>query len=120
MFIDVLQKLCDERGISVYKATMEVGLNRSAVAKWKKGATPNGETLKKLAQFFGVDYNYLLEGKSERSDAEIASEDPELSEILEKMKNRPEMRMLFKLSADASADDVKQAIKIIEALRKEE
>ena len=60
MFIDKLQKLCNERGISVYKATTEIGLNRSAVAKWKTGATPNGETLRKFAQFFDVDIDYLL------------------------------------------------------------
>lgn len=115
MFIDVLQKLCNERGISVYKATTEIGLNRSAVAKWKKGAIPNGETLQKMAQYFGVDINYLLGEKSETAGA-----DPELDQLLEQLKNRKEMRMLFRLAANATTEDVLQAVKIIEALRKEE
>lgn len=46
------------------------------------------------------------------------SEDDELNEILEACRERSELRMLFKLSAGATAEDVKQAIKIIEALRK--
>ena len=117
MFIDILQKLCNERGISVYKATTEIGLNRSAVAKWKNGAIPNGETLQKFAQFFGVDIDYLL---GETSDRETVSDDPELDELLDRLKTRPEMRMLFKLADGATPDDVKQAVRIIEALRKEE
>lgn len=120
MFIDVLQKLCNERGISVYKATTEIGLNRSAVAKWKKGAIPNGETLQKMAQFFGVDIDYLLGEKGASGSSDTASADPELEELLEQLKTRPECRMLFKLAADATAEDVRQAVRIIEALRKEE
>ena len=117
MFIDVLQKLCDERGISVYKATTEIGLNRSAVAKWKKGAIPNGETLQKMAQFFGVDIDCLLGEKIIANDGETASADRELDELLEQLKSRPEMRLLFNLASNATPDDVIRAVKIIEALK---
>lgn len=120
MFIDILQKLCNERGISVYKATTEIGLNRSAVAKWKKGAIPNGETLQKMAQYFGVNINYLLGEKNVSGGDETESADRELDELLEQLKNRPECRMLFKLAADATADDVRQAVRIIEAIRRKD
>ena len=61
-------------------------------------------------------------GKNPRPASESGFEidDPELVEILEQMKNRSEMRMLFKLATNASAEDVRRAINIIEALRKEE
>ena len=47
-----------------------------------------------------------------------AAENVELEEYLEELKNRPEMRMLFKLAKGATKEDVEQAVKIIEALQK--
>ena len=39
--------------------------------------------------------------------------------FLEDLQTREDMQMLFRLAHDASPDDVKAAVKIIEALRKE-
>ena len=64
MFFDNFEKLCVQRGVSVYKACTEIGLNRSAVAKWKKGAVPNGTTLNKLSEYFGVSVEHLLSSES--------------------------------------------------------
>lgn len=60
MFIDRLKKLCNDRGISPYKACTDVGLNRAAVAKWKNGSKPNGATAIRLAEYFNVSVDYLL------------------------------------------------------------
>ena len=60
MFFDKLKRLCDERGISTYKACTDIGLNRAAVAKWKNGSVPSGTTAAKLADYFGVTTDYLL------------------------------------------------------------
>ena len=70
MFFNRLKALCDEKGISVYRACTEIGLNRSAVAKWKNGGKPNGSTAAKLAEFFGVTTDYLLEQTDEKTPAE--------------------------------------------------
>lgn len=70
MFFNRYQQLCNERGISVYRACEEIGLNRSAVAKWKAGGKPNGTTAAKLAAFFGVTTDYLLGSRAEKTPAE--------------------------------------------------
>lgn len=70
MFFDRLKALCDERGVSAYKACTDVGLNRAAVAKWKNGSIPNGQTLAKLADYFGVTVDYLLGESNEKAPAE--------------------------------------------------
>ncbi len=72
MFFDIFKQLCDEKGISIYKAATEIGLNRAAANKWKTGSIPNGQTLTKLADFFGVTNDYLL-GKEETKNAPTAS-----------------------------------------------
>lgn len=70
MFFNRLKQLCDEKGISVYRACTDIGLNRSAVAKWKSGGTPNGTTAAKLAEYFGVTTDYLLEQTNEKTPGE--------------------------------------------------
>lgn len=74
MFFERFQALCDEKKISVYKACTDIGLNRSAVAKWKSGGKPNGTTAGKLADYFGVTTDYLL-GKSDQWDEKKVSDE---------------------------------------------
>ena len=80
MFFNRFRELCDQRNISVYRACTDIGLNRSAVAKWKNGGKPNGSTAARLADYFGVTTDYLLGQSDDRlaasmprtiSDAEI-------------------------------------------------
>ena len=66
MFFNRFRALCDQKNVSVYRACTDIGLNRSAVAKWKTGGKPNGSTAAKLAEYFGVTTDYLL-GQSEES-----------------------------------------------------
>lgn len=72
MFFNRFQSLCAERGISVYKACTEIGLNRSAVAKWKAGGSPNGTTAAKLAEYFGVTTDYLLCAEADKAPADTS------------------------------------------------
>ena len=117
MFYDRFLELCTRKGVKPGRSCLEMGVSRSLASKWKTEHTekPSVDVLEKMSSYFGIPIDRIL------ADEETPETgDPELTEILEKMKNRPEMRMLFKLSADATPDDVRQAIKIIEALRKEE
>ena len=70
MFFNRFKQLCDERKISAYRACTDIGLNRSAVAKWKTGGKPNGSTAAKLADYFGVTTDYLLGQSDERTPGE--------------------------------------------------
>ena len=65
MFFNRFKALCGEKNVSTYRACTDIGLNRSAVAKWKEGSQPNGTTAAKLAEYFGVTTDYLL-GQSEQ------------------------------------------------------
>lgn len=62
MFFDIFSMLCAEKGVSRYAAATAIGKNRSAVAKWKTGAVPNGSTLALLASYFDVTTDFLLGG----------------------------------------------------------
>ena len=66
MFFNRFSQLCQRNNVSVYRACTDIGLNRSAVAKWKNGGKPNGSTAAKLAEYFGVTTDYLLGQSEER------------------------------------------------------
>lgn len=60
MFFDIFNALCKEKGISCKRAAEEIGLSNSITTKWKKtGATPNTDTLNKIAKYFSVSVDYL-------------------------------------------------------------
>lgn len=68
MFFDIFTDLCKEKGVSRTKAAEEIGLSNSITTKWKKtGATPGGDTLEKVAAYFGVTIDHLL-GKEEKEN----------------------------------------------------
>lgn len=71
MFFDRLKQLCGSKGISIYKAATEIGLNRAAANKWKSGSIPNGQTLSKLADYFGVTTDYLLGEETEKAPTAV-------------------------------------------------
>ena len=72
MFFDIFKALCDENNISPKRATTEIGLSNSLATKWKNtGATPSGDTLGRIATYFGVSADYLLSGDDkEKTPAE--------------------------------------------------
>lgn len=68
MFFDIFSELCAEKGVSCKRAAEEIGLSNSITTKWKKtGATPGGDTLEKVAAYFGVTIDHLL-GKEEKEN----------------------------------------------------
>lgn len=93
MFFDLYKDLCDKKGVSAKKAAIEMGLSNSLPTAWKKrGLTPQGETLNKIADYFGVTTDYLLGStQKEKTDSEkigfddftyaMHSESQELTEV---------------------------------------
>ncbi len=66
MFYDQFVKLCKERGVSPSAVMVSIGLNKSNATFWKKGSIPKGDTLQKLADYFGVSTDYLLGKEQEQ------------------------------------------------------
>ncbi len=110
MFFDVYKSLCDRVGKSPTAVALEIGIGRGTVSAWKsEGRTPSGGTLQKVADYFDVSTDYLLEkerptdsGRPKLEDADIAfyerysrlSEDEkeDMRDFLELMENRRKRR----------------------------
>lgn len=114
MFYDIYLRLCNLRNIAPTTAAVEMGFKKSVVTRWKNGVTPRDANLRKISDYFNVSVDYLL-GNEKESPAKSA-EDETLEELLNRLKHRDEMKMLFKLADGATKEDVLRAVAIIEAL----
>ena len=100
MFFDIFYDLCKRKGVSCKKAAEEIGLSNSITTKWKKtGATPGGETLDKVAAYFGVSTDYLLginENKNPPSELVLTERESRILEAL-RSKSPAEQAAFFTL-----------------------
>lgn len=119
MFKENFIKLCNKRGEPPTVVCKNLGLSNAAFSKWTDESVPRQATLMRIADYFGVTVDYLL-GREEKPlvSSAVTTDDEELIEYLEELKTRPELRMLFSLSKNATKEDVEDAVRIIEALRK--
>ena len=68
-----LQKIRKEKGISMRKAAMDMGLPYMTYVNWEKGVSePNIAGLIKLADYFGCTVDYLVRGEAPRAIPEAA------------------------------------------------
>lgn len=127
-FYEKFYKLCRENGTRPSPVCTAIGISKSGATRWKAGSTPDGDTILKICQYFDVPITYFYEDepqeppaeatKNDAPDAEKGDEYAEVIDLLTELRERSEMRMLFKLAKGATREDVEQAVKIIEALRK--
>ena len=108
------EKLRASKGITKKFIAQALGRSPTICQDWKQGKSrPSEEQLKVVAEILDTSAEYLMGGAEPES-----GEDDELLALLTSLREREDMRMLFKLARDASPEDVRQAVKIIEALRK--
>ena len=60
MFWQNFITLCTKIGKSTTAVILEIGLSRSLVTSWKNGTVPNNTTLKKIADYFGISAEQLI------------------------------------------------------------
>ena len=114
--------LCNKDNKSPSRVVLEIGLKKSAVTRWKNGGNPTDATVQKIADYFNVPVSELLDekekspSKSGEGDHAIDYADDELKEYLDELRNRPEMRMLFSTTKNATKEQIEAIVKFIEGL----
>lgn len=127
MFWDRFYQLCIKHDTKPNPVAKSLGISSGVLTKWKSGGTPNGETLAKIADYFGVTVDYLLGRDSfsidhqalQNSVAKSTSNLYALSlkehEIIEAYRNKPEMQpavdKLLNIYEDTNSVNVYRAAK---------
>lgn len=63
MFKENFIKLCNKAGKTPTAVCAEIGLSNAAYSKWDEKSVPHRTTLLKIADYFGVPADTLLEGE---------------------------------------------------------
>ena len=120
-----MREFADKCGLSNGYISM---LERGQHPQSKRALVPSVETLKKLCAGMNMSVSDLFSILDVQDWIDSGfdfvptsdSADRELHDILEELRSREDMRMLFRLAKGASPDDVRRAAAIIEALRKQD
>lgn len=111
-----IQQLCEEKGVTPYRLASDTGLSRGIFSDLKTGRKRalSAESLQRIADYFGTTVDWLLGG-----DPAPAAPGQELDEYLEELRTRPELKMFFSLTKNATKEDVQAAVRIVEAFLKD-
>ena len=122
-FSDTLVRLRKQDKLTQEEAARRMGITRSALAMYETGKRePDFETMELIADFYNVNMDTLYgrpisDLKRKESQAQdLVNGDPELTEILQRIKDDPNTRMMFSLTKNATPEDVEKAVKIIQTL----
>lgn len=69
MLYENVLALCKERKIRIARLERETGLGNGTVRGWER-STPSMDTLKKVADYFGVTMDFLASGKKGSTDGD--------------------------------------------------
>ncbi|WP_039653781.1 helix-turn-helix domain-containing protein [Clostridium tyrobutyricum] len=123
-----LKQLREEKGITQEELGKIVNLSKANISKYEKNTIEaNNDTLTMFADFFNVSIDYLL-GRTDIKNgitsadkiSESVNDDPELSEFWDTLKDREDLKLLFKQTKEMSPNDIKKVVRIIKAIEDEE
>ncbi len=60
---EIIKHLCKQKKISVYHLEKVLELSTGSVCKWQN-SMPRADTLKKIADYFGVSVDFLLQSRN--------------------------------------------------------
>lgn len=107
MFKENFTRLCADKNESPSAVCVKIGLTDSAYTKWKDDSVPRKTTLIKIADYFGVTVESLLEDKKEETPPDPWSQTDD------------EVRARFmQLINDSTEEECELLLQIVEAAKK--
>jgi transcriptional regulator with XRE-family HTH domain len=102
--------LVERKGVMDSDFAIGIGVSKFVVSHWRCGTSTSFiKYLPDIASYFHVSIDYLTGRENDSKD----------NDILSSIKDRSELRELFQAAKDASKEEVENAIKIMEALKKD-
>lgn len=112
MYYEIFEELCNSRGVKPGTVSKATGVPTSTLTNWKQGNyTPKQGNLQKIADYFNVSIDYIMNGKEYKSEftPEQATLDLLLSQDME-------LKEALKLYATLSDEKKKHIIETIKMM----
>lgn len=114
--VERVKSICKERNIPISRLEKDLGYANGYIGQLRKGVFPD-DRLVEIARYLNLSVNYLLTGE-EKEKAAIDMVDDDLKEYLDELRNRPEQRMLFSVTKNATKAQVEAIVKMVEEMQK--
>ena len=81
---EIFEQLLQKNNLTPYKVAKEAGVTQTALSNWKTGkSTPTTKTLQKIADYFGVTIDYLMNGEEKDTEPTLTKRDTkEITEMM--------------------------------------
>lgn len=97
------------------EAAEAIGISHVALARYENGQRmPKLNILTSIAQHYGISVDNLIGNDNNKTP----QTDDDLWNLREQLRRDPERQILFSLARDADISEVRQAVAIIDALKK--
>lgn len=107
MFADTLKKLRTAKGLTQVQFAKEFNISSGTIAMWETGKRmPDADMLKRIANYFDVSIDYLLDNKKSSRSLDSELDDVYLSYAKEMQEN------------DINPDDIALAIETIKNMKR--
>lgn len=112
MLSETLRDLRKAKHVSQMTMSEDLGVSQATVACWESNRRrPDIDMLPILADYFGVSLDTLMERSTDQETEDVWA-------LREEVRRDPERRALFSLARSASIHDVRQALAVLDALKK--
>ena len=120
----IIKNLCDKRKITIFELERQIGISRGILYTWKK-SSPSVEKVKKVAEFFNVSMDELVNHKVEDNDVvEVKNEEDRkvVNKILSLNDRNNKMKVeglmdYFSLQEQENKDYTEEFIKTLKSSR---
>lgn len=110
-----LRELLNEKGMKPAELARVAQISEAVVSEYLSGKKePRGRQSIAIAKALEVSLDKLWETEFQ----EEAEQNLELMQCLNELRNRPEMQMLFKVSKNASKEEIEKVVQMIEAFKR--
>ncbi len=91
---EIFEQLLQKFDVTAYKVSKETGVTQSTLSDWKRGrSTPKTDNMKKIADYFGVTVDYLMNGEEEPQKKETTltpKDERDIAKVLDELMGKIE------------------------------
>ena len=115
--VEIIIDLIKQKGITKNKMLRDIGLNPNSFQNWEKhGTIPSGKTLSKIAEYFNVSVDYLLDKNSDSTIKISSNNDQKILDLLHQLSKEDQI-ILINMAQSFVDTRISQTDKILQPRR---
>ena len=110
---DRFEKLLKRDGMTTYQVAKVTGISTASFTGWKQGKWNfKPDKLQKIADFFDVTVDYLINGESDAKEEQKYYLNDETAKAAQEIFENKELKALFDTARDADPKDIRTAAQL--------